>query len=553
MLSAEKKYLEHLTKYNEKFKEMGSLSHREGEWLKSYSFTLLNFMDLLDQLPLVLHEKEAGLVDHINETALLLKDLGDYFTAIDVLQRLSARCLSAKNFHQAGLSFNIIGTTYSQLNLFEHAEASFSWALRIFQKQLNDLSGTIRTLNNLGMCLIRTKRWQEAEKTFFEILKRVKKMPDTQITKSLDSPKIGYIASIHQNLGQLYLNMAREAFDKELPHRNFAELSCRSINEAIQFQTDPLKKMEAESDFAEAMYFLEQYLEAERLLKHLERKCLGEAAFTKLLTNIYRRQAMIKLVAGDVQDAMDYCYRALEISLVFANPTEEMEVIETYIDILRLSARILFEDIDDEIERVKIASSRGYKLIDNLVEFLEKKDLYTGLHHSFNVCQLSVRMGEIIRDNPSMFNTKTHSDDPENSVQIDLLELAGMLHDIGKLQIPWAVINKILPLNEEEWLLIRQHPINGFRILNSFLLDEVGRIVIEHHEKVDGSGYPRNRTQISLMGAIVALADVYEAMTTINRLYRKAKPKDEALHEINSLAGIHFDPRAVKAITMAMT
>jgi len=550
---SEKLFRDQILDFKAKFHTIRSLSHREGDWLKNYSVSLLNFMDIVDQMPISLHEKSFGVVEHVHDIARILIEIGDYFSGIDVFQRIAARCLSAKNYHQAGMSFNMTGVTYNQLGLFDKAEASFEWALRIYQNQLHDEIGSLVTLNNYGFSLIRTQRWAEAEQTFNEVMKRLKKIPDQDVRTELGAPKIGLIATLYQNFGKLCLNRAEEAFKQKLPYRHFAEEACRNLNESIQLQSDVVKRTEAESDFAEALYFMEQYTDAERLLKHLEKKCLGAGPHKKLLANIYRRLAMIKLVDDQVDEAMDLCYRALEISLLFTNPVEETDIIDTYIDILRISASILFKDAVGQIERVKIASSRGYKLVDNLVGFLEKKDLYTGLNHSFNVCQLSVRMGEIIRENASDFCLDPASQDPENMVQLDLLGLAGMLHDIGKLQLPWGVINKILPLKEEEWLLIKQHPINGFRMLNSFYLEGVGKIVVEHHEKVDGSGYPWGRKSISLMGAIIALADVYEAMTTINRQYRKSKTKENALREINDLAGVHFDKRAVKALTMAMT
>ncbi|MFC1851608.1 HD domain-containing phosphohydrolase, partial [candidate division CSSED10-310 bacterium] len=427
----------------------------------------------------------------------------------------------------------------------------FGWALRIYEKQLRNDLGTTVTLNNYAVSLIRINRWTEAEKKFKDVLQRIKKFPDNEVRELMHTSKMDFIASIYYNLGKLYLHMSSEASEKKLPFKHFAEKSCSSFNEAIQHHQDIAKRIEAESSFAEALYFLGKTTEADRLLKHLEHKCFGKVGFKKLLTNIYRRQAMIRLFQNEVDDAMALCYRALETSLLFAHPAEEMEVIDTFMDLLRISSKILFEHISDLVERVRIANSQGHKLIDNLVEFLEKKDLYTGLHHSFNVCQLSVRMGEVIADNTSIFGD-CNNGDPENLIQLDILGVAGMLHDIGKLQVPWAVINKILPLREEEWQLIKEHPVNGYRILDSFYLSEVGKIVIEHHEKIDGSGYPWGRKKLSMMGAIVALADVYEAMTTINRLYRQAKPKDVALAELKSLSGIHYDPRAVKALTMAM-
>ncbi|MBN2381975.1 tetratricopeptide repeat protein [bacterium] len=546
-------YREHILDFKQRFRGMCGQSQREGEWLRSYSYSLLNYLDILDELPEHQYTKEAGLAEHIHETALLLTELGDYFTAIDVFQRLATRCLSARNYNQAGRSFNEIGSIYEQLSLFDKAETSFEWALRIYKKQIQDELGTILTMNNIGLSLIRTNQWEEAEQTFTEVIKQIKKSPEHLTLNGSGYSKLGLMASLHQNFGRLYLARASIAHAQRAPYREFATRSCQYFDEAMELHSDPFRRFEAQSGFAEALYYLEQFPEAERQLKYLEKKCLGMPAYKKLLPTIYRRLALLELVDSNVDEAMGLCFQALEVSLLFGNPVEEMEIVTTYLDTLKMIAKKLFEHVTDRTQRIRIASSQGYKLVDHLVGFLEKKDLYTGLNHSFNVCQLSVRMGEIISCHPHDFGLNPEHNDPEDSIQTDLLGLAGMLHDIGKLLVPWVIINKILPLKDEEWQLIKQHPINGYRILNSFYLEDVGKIVLEHHEKIDGSGYPRGRKKLSLMGSIIALADVYEAMTTIDRFYRRAKPKQVAQAEINELAGIHYDPRAVKAFNQAMS
>ena len=103
---------------------------------------------------------------------------------------------------------------------------------------------------------------------------------------------------------------------------------------------------------------------------------------------------------------------------------------------------------------------------------------------------------------------------------IERVQLAGVLHDIGKIAVPDAILNKPGPLTPEEWEAMRKHPEFGRRILEPMSWDLAAR-VLAHHEQPDGTGYPFGLTgeQIPLAARIFAVADSYEAMTT-DRVYR---------------------------------
>lgn len=125
---------------------------------------------------------------------------------------------------------------------------------------------------------------------------------------------------------------------------------------------------------------------------------------------------------------------------------------------------------------------------------------------------------------------------------------AGRLHDIGKVGIPSNVLAKVAPLNEQEWQLIKLHPTIGAHIIRTTQkVAKIAPIVLAHQEHYDGSGYPNGLSgeQIPLGGRILAVADSYDAMTN-NRVYRKARQHKDAIHEIDSLAGCHYDPVIVK-------
>ena len=130
----------------------------------------------------------------------------------------------------------------------------------------------------------------------------------------------------------------------------------------------------------------------------------------------------------------------------------------------------------------------------------------------------------------------------------DLLNAAPM-HDVGKIGIPDAVLRKPGPLDADEWATMRRHPEIGAEIIGehpSGVLQLAREIALAHHEKWDGSGYPRGLAgeAIPLSARIVAIADVFDALTT-RRPYKEPWPVQDALNHIAAQAGKHFDPALV--------
>ncbi|GGC18300.1 two-component system response regulator [Oxalicibacterium flavum] len=137
-----------------------------------------------------------------------------------------------------------------------------------------------------------------------------------------------------------------------------------------------------------------------------------------------------------------------------------------------------------------------------------------------------------------------------NCAADDLLHAAPM-HDVGKIGIPDAILQKPGKLTEDEWTIMRQHTVIGARIIGehpSGLLRMASVIALNHHEKWDGSGYPHGLggDDIPHVARIVALADVFDALTSV-RPYKRAWTVDEALALIREESGRHFDPELVTA------
>jgi len=126
-----------------------------------------------------------------------------------------------------------------------------------------------------------------------------------------------------------------------------------------------------------------------------------------------------------------------------------------------------------------------------------------------------------------------------------MLEFGARLHDIGKIVIPGHVLNKPGRLTDKEWELMKRHTVEGARILQGIQhLRPTLPYVLYHHERWDGSGYPKGlaEKQIPIQGRILALADVYDALTT-SRPYHDPRSHDDVIEIFKSESGTHFDPK----------
>src|ERR671931_621024 len=200
--------------------------------------------------------------------------------------------------------------------------------------------------------------------------------------------------------------------------------------------------------------------------------------------------------------------------------------------LLMVFARERRERIDNAL--ALSSAYRGTALL--MSDVLEADDAYTGGEHSHGVVALALAVGDALGlDGRERRN----------------LEFGALLHDVGKIRVADEIINKPGKLTDEEWAVIKRHPIDGQEMLERVggVLADVGVIVRHHHERWDGGGYPDGiaGTAIPLAARIICACDAYSAMTT-NRSYRAAMPVAEAIAELRRCSGAQFDPRVVDAL-----
>jgi putative nucleotidyltransferase with HDIG domain len=168
-----------------------------------------------------------------------------------------------------------------------------------------------------------------------------------------------------------------------------------------------------------------------------------------------------------------------------------------------------------------------------LTAALEARDSETH-GHSERVVNFSLRLGREIG---------------LDAEQMRSLEFGSLLHDIGKIGVPDAILRKPAALDESEWVRMREHPLHGQRILRGIeFLEGAARVVAQHHEKWDGSGYPLGLRdeEIDQNARIFAVADAFDAITS-DRVYRRGRTYEEAAAELDDFAGRQFDPTVVEA------
>ena len=187
---------------------------------------------------------------------------------------------------------------------------------------------------------------------------------------------------------------------------------------------------------------------------------------------------------------------------------------------------------EQDLQRSNTELALAYdETIEGWSKALESRDKETE-GHTLRVCEMTLNMVRAMGLSDS---------------ELANIRRGALLHDIGKMGVPDGILLKPGPLTAEEWVIMRQHPVFAYELLAPIkYLHQALDIPYSHHEKWDGSGYPRGLKgeQIPLAARLFAVVDVWDALRS-DRPYRKAWNEEPAREYIQSLAGTHFDPQAV--------
>jgi len=193
--------------------------------------------------------------------------------------------------------------------------------------------------------------------------------------------------------------------------------------------------------------------------------------------------------------------------------------------------------IDDQSQNLTLANNRLEKMLKEVIKAMslaiESRDPYTA-GHQLRVMDLAMAIA-------AKLNFSVQS--------IEYLGMAAIIHDIGKISVPPEILSKPTKLTPAEFNVMQNHPKTGYKILKEISFPyPLAKIIYQHHERIDGSGYPQGLSgdQIQIEARILAVADVTEAIAS-HRPYRPSLGIDVALEEISKHKGVFFDPSVVDA------
>ncbi|NRA60598.1 MAG: DUF3369 domain-containing protein [Psychrobium sp.] len=311
--------------------------------------------------------------------------------------------------------------------------------------------------------------------------------------------------------------------------KSFVNLTMTQLRDLLDIADDKIFGCESDAYFyhretKEIKHFLihesEELEEAVDLdnLPPIKRKMIEQAI--DLGSNVYEDEHFVMFCSGQ------------KASLIFyGKVTEYISSIDR--DILNIFTENLISIIDNIYLHEALDHSQK-ELIYRLGEVVESRSNETG-YHVKRVAYYSALLAELVGL-------------PDD--EVELIKSASPLHDMGKIAIPDSVLNKPGKLDADEWEIMKTHALKGYNVLNGaglVLLDIAATIALTHHEKWDGSGYPRGlaKEEIHLYGRIIAIADVFDALGS-DRCYKKAWPMNKILALFEEETGKHFDPRLMK-------
>jgi len=448
------------------------------------------------------HRSKAEAYNHLG---VAYNNLGNSQKSIDYFLRALKVMEQINDKNGIANSYVNIGQANFYLENFNKSLEYFQKALKLREEigEKNDISQSLILIGNVKG---KTAKYEEALDFYFKSLAIKKEIGD----------KRG-ISQIYNNLGNICLEVGRQEealgyriealqIDRELDDK--WEIANSTYNIAEHY----LLRKEHEKAY---QYILESY----DLSKDLSNKGL-------IRDNLHHFSLYYEL-SGDYQKALKYQrdYSEVAKSMFSEELNEKIAEMQTKYETGKL------EDL--VAERTLELQKTINGVIRTIALTIEARDPYTAGHQA-RVADLAT---EIAREMKL------------SNEQVEGIKIAGIIHDLGKIKVPDGILGKPGKLTDLEFDIFKTHPQAGFDMLKEIELPwPLAEMILQHHEKMDGSGYPQGLKgdEIMLEARILAVADTVEAMSS-HRAYRPALGLDKALNQIKQDKGTLFDPRVVDA------
>lgn len=267
------------------------------------------------------------------------------------------------------------------------------------------------------------------------------------------------------------------------------------------------------------------------LIEHV--RCLSPHTSVIVLCDDYSAEKVVLAFRSGAFDVLSGPFEMQEVETTIRRGIDQFET-RVLKDKYQVHLEKLASERAIEIDKALEEVESSYRItLKALVQALETRDFETH-GHSERVVTFSLRLGHELG---------------LEEVALRDLELGALLHDIGKIGVPDAILRKPAKLNEDEWSKMKLHPLHGQKILRNIKwLEGAADVVGQHHERWDGEGYPYclRGEEISIGARIFAVVDAFDAMVS-DRVYRRGRSYQAAIEELERCAGTQFDPLVVEA------
>ncbi len=504
-----------------------------GEMFLKYLSTLNSPHDLVDSVLIGFSERLSDYLDFIRN-----KDRDEDPKSIEIgrrLRDLGAPMESYKIMHADAYYYKFRGNErmfWLQMYL-AGAFANLGYPTKSIEKEARYFCEELKRkekeqpflplfLNNYAVILhVYREHCSDANEIYQEAISLIRKISPEQFESVVLGRKYLWALKLISNdyTDSLFVTDRTIKDDEELERvLNIGEEKIEETeSEPIKFLT-LLNKAEAKARIGKTD-------EADEILEGIIRD-VGETTRGFVEPGYHRIKALVMANKGNAEKSIDLMIRSLEEAGYYGNTLSETLTMRDGLHVYNI-----------------LASKKGLKdlhiffkekgLFEYLLNVLKIKDWYLGSEHTENVRKTAMGISDVLllkQDETKLIGT------------------SALLHDIGKCAIPWYSLNKITPLDDLDWEVLQVHPAEGAKMLRKLGLEEEAEIAEDHHERIDGRGYPEGKKNIDLKTEIVAISDTYNAAITPNRRYRIPKMPMDVIYELKKGKKGKFSSKVIYAL-----
>jgi HD-GYP domain-containing protein (c-di-GMP phosphodiesterase class II) len=470
----------------------------------------------LEEAVFASQEEINYVIKYVRDSAKQLFNHGDEISAWVGQMRIAN--VAERIFDGPEAAFYLADAALSSTHLFfhDHTENLLGRMKMYFTESNHPLAAIFWGISGFSLSI--RHKWLEAIPSFQLSLEHLQNTTPKEISKWFENRQEDLIADKYLSIAHCWMNSGWDASGNE--RFECAKLARKLMMKAMQFAKVIREKSLLDLNEIELL-LLEGKQESARIKIDKLSNSIDQPSpkFALLRLGLYSLSARLADLEDNRTAMLSFITRAIADSALFPDAMQELLLVDHALDLIRRHA----------LERGHLES-----LLDGMIVILEAKDWYTGRAHSKSVVNYTLQLWDAWQGGQSDPNLRQD------------LYWAGYLHDVGKLRLPRSLLNKIAPLSNEEWKLIRLHPEYSQKILEAFGLIDIARWAGEHHQDSIGSGYP-GQEPASPMGMCIAIADFFEAATSSNRRYKKPKTIPEALQELNQFGRRRFPEPLIEA------